>query len=296
MIHDMPSAAVAAAYATLLLAILGLWAGPAVWVPLSLTAIVLGYASGVLSSPAALWIGLLALACVLHVRLASRPAELPVRIARLATGTGIVAIVLLLGTHAAPGFHNLRVAQDVVLSPGAAPYTLYLNFDKALAGVLLLGVVHRSLLDRAAGWLEALRRAMPVLALTVGVLMIASLALGYVRFEPRWHSLFLLWAPANFFVTCLSEEAFFRGFIQRGLHKRLDGRRGGTALAIAISAAAFGIAHFAGGWTYVLLATLAGIGYAVIYARTRRIEMAILTHFAVNATHFLLFTYPRLAA
>ena len=31
------------------------------------------------------------------------------------------------------------------------------------------------------------------------------------------------------------------------------------------------------------------------YARTRRIEAAILTHIAVNATHFLLFTYPALA-
>lgn len=31
------------------------------------------------------------------------------------------------------------------------------------------------------------------------------------------------------------------------------------------------------------------------YQRTGRVEAAILTHFAVNATHFLLFTYPTLA-
>jgi len=296
MIDAMPSAAVVAACATLLLGILGLWAAPAVWVPFSLAAIVLGYLGGVLSGPAALWIALLALACIVHLRLASRPAALTTRIARLASAAGIVALVLLLGTHSAPGFHNLRVAQDVVLSPGAEPYTLYLNFDKAMAGVLLLGIVHRSLLEHGTDWLDALRRALPIVALTVVVLMIASLALGYVRFDPRWHSLFLIWAPANLFVTCLSEEAFFRGFIQRGLHERLDGRRGGAALAIVVSAVAFGIAHLAGGWTYVLLATLAGVGYGAAYARTRRIEMAILTHFAVNATHFLLFTYPRLAA
>jgi membrane protease YdiL (CAAX protease family) len=44
----------------------------------------------------------------------------------------------------------------------------------------------------------------------------------------------------------------------------------------------------------VLLATIAGTGYGLAYQRSGRVEMAILTHFAVNATHFLLFTYPAL--
>ncbi len=29
-----------------------------------------------------------------------------------------------------------------------------------------------------------------------------------------------------------------------------------------------------------------------VYHRTKSIEMAMLAHFALNATHFLLFTYP----
>lgn len=41
-------------------------------------------------------------------------------------------------------------------------------------------------------------------------------------------------------------------------------------------------------------ATLAGIGYGLAYWRSGRIEAAILTHFAVNAAHFVLFTYPAL--
>jgi membrane protease YdiL (CAAX protease family) len=44
----------------------------------------------------------------------------------------------------------------------------------------------------------------------------------------------------------------------------------------------------------VLLGTLAGTGYALAFRRSGRLEMAVLTHFAVNATHFLLFTYPAL--
>jgi membrane protease YdiL (CAAX protease family) len=45
----------------------------------------------------------------------------------------------------------------------------------------------------------------------------------------------------------------------------------------------------------VLLATIAGLFYGAAYLRTRRIEGAILTHFALNAAHFLAFTYPALA-
>jgi membrane protease YdiL (CAAX protease family) len=55
----------------------------------------------------------------------------------------------------------------------------------------------------------------------------------------------------------------------------------------------FGVAHFGGGWSYVALATAAGLGYGLIYHRTKSIEMAMLAHFGLNATHFLLFTYPR---
>jgi membrane protease YdiL (CAAX protease family) len=44
-----------------------------------------------------------------------------------------------------------------------------------------------------------------------------------------------------------------------------------------------------------VLAGLAGLGYAVVYQRTMRLEMSVLAHFTVNAVHFLLFTYPALA-
>lgn len=45
----------------------------------------------------------------------------------------------------------------------------------------------------------------------------------------------------------------------------------------------------------VLQAGLAGLGRAVAYERTRRIEAPMLAHFGLNATHWLWFTYPALA-
>jgi hypothetical protein len=65
-------------------------------------------------------------------------------------------------------------------------------------------------------------------------------------------------------------------------------------VAVAASALLFGAAHGAGGALYAALATVAGLGYALAYATTRRVEAAVLTHFIVNAVHFLGFTYPHL--
>ena len=64
---------------------------------------------------------------------------------------------------------------------------------------------------------------------------------------------------------------------------------------LSVAAGLFGLVHAGGGPTYVVLATLAGVGYGWVFLRTGRIEASILTHFALNAVHFLGFTYPALA-
>jgi len=92
----------------------------------------------------------------------------------------------------------------------------------------------------------------------------------------------------------VTEEAFFRGFIQENL-QRLLSRIGITShIAVFISAALFGLAHAHGGSTLVLLATIAGIGYGYAYRLTGRLEAAICTHFCLNAIHFIFFSYPSL--
>lgn len=67
------------------------------------------------------------------------------------------------------------------------------------------------------------------------------------------------------------------------------------ALPVGLSSLLFAAAHLGGGLLQAAIAGLAGLGYALVHARSRRIEAAILTHFAVNAVHFLGFTYPGLA-
>jgi membrane protease YdiL (CAAX protease family) len=98
----------------------------------------------------------------------------------------------------------------------------------------------------------------------------------------------------NLLITCVTEEAFFRGFLLAGLARGMAGRRYGVAVAVVVSTVLFGLAHAPGGPLLVVFATLAGLGYAAAYLRSGRIEGAILTHFALNAVHFVAFTYPSL--
>jgi uncharacterized protein len=290
---NTPPLLVALVYLSLLLSIFGLWIGRWAWIGALTIAVVLGYVSGVLYGPAVLWVAVLAGLCVGF----ERSKGISTRASRIAlvslSAAGILALGVLLGMHALPGFHNFLVLDHVVLSEGAEPFTLYLNFDKTLVGICILGLCNRSLLARASKWGQALRRAAPIVPVHVALVAAGACAIGYLTWQPKWTPLFWIWAPVNLFFVCLSEEAVFRGFIQRELTLALRGVRAGAAIAIAMGAVLFGLAHFAGGISYVALATAAGLGYGIVYHRAQSIEMAMLAHFALNTMHFLLFTYPR---
>jgi membrane protease YdiL (CAAX protease family) len=279
-----------ATFVALLAAVVGLWIAPRVWWSCLAAATVCGYIAGVLDPVAVVWLALGWIVCEVYVR---TPTESGPR--RVLSILGVITMVVLLGLHVLPGFHNPLVIDHLKLTPDAAPYTLYLNFDKTFAGLLLIGVCYREWPGRAA-LRSVLRGQVGVLIVGNVMLLIgASYLLGYVRLQPKWTTLFWFWSAVNLFSTCLSEEAFFRGFVQRELQAIGRNLPHGQLIALGVSALLFGLAHFAGGWRYVLLATLAGMGYGYIYQRTQRLECSLLAHFALNATHFLCFTYPQLA-
>ena len=103
-----------------------------------------------------------------------------------------------------------------------------------------------------------------------------------------------LWAANNLLLVAFAEEALFRGFLQAGLARWFRGRAGGDWTAIGVAAAAFGVAHHAGGAAMVLLATVAGVAYGLAY-RHGGLLASVWAHFLLNLAHVLLFTYPLLA-
>lgn len=207
-------------------------------------------------------------------------------------------VILFLGgglaTHTFPGFHNLKIIDNVLISQDGIPFTLYLNIDKTFVGIFIIAFTHRLISSRNE-LLSMIRQTIPRTLATILITMTSAIALGYIQFDPKMPENILLWSATNLLLVCLSEEALFRGFIQKNISLLFRQLRFGSLFSIAISSILFGLAHYAGGVKYVILATVAGAGYGWIYHKTKQIEASMLAHFLLNLTHILLFTYPALA-
>ncbi len=213
--------------------------------------------------------------------------------ARIAGGALFTALAVALTLHALPGFHNPRVIAAVRFTPDALPFTMYLNADKALVGFWLLWIVPSAV--RAARWRKALAIGAGAALGTALACLLLALALGAIGFAPKWPAQGWLWLANDLLLVALAEEALFRGWFQRGLEIALARVGGGQWLALLLASLVFGAAHLAGGAGFVVLATLAGIGYGLAY-RFGGLRAAWIAHAGLNLIHFALFTYPLRAA
>jgi membrane protease YdiL (CAAX protease family) len=122
-----------------------------------------------------------------------------------------------------------------------------------------------------------------------------SYCAGFVVLDPKLPAITPLWLLSNLLVTCVAEEAFFRGFLQRQLQHKLQGYSWGAVVSLSVVSLLFGVAHLSGGFSYAMIAAVAGLFYGYVYQKSGAIETSIALHFLVNAGHFILLSYPRLA-
>lgn len=299
--------ALATTYGLLLLAVAALWlrplpAGPRLALPPSLllfaAACVAGLWAGYLRPAGVGSIGAFGLLAALAA-CADRQGK---RLLQTVLLVAVAVMTLALSMHRFPGFDNPFIVSGLIIGDAAMPVTQRLNFDTIAAGLILFATFCRP--ARTAAELKQVYQARAIIVGTPVLVLAVALAAGYVAVDFKllpYTPVFLL---TNLFFTCVTEEAFFRGLIQTRLARAMSGGRNGREaeniggksagqfLAIAIAALLFGLAHARGGPVLVGLASLAGLGYGYAYHRSGRIEAAILTHFALNALHFIAFTYP----
>jgi len=217
----------------------------------------------------------------------------------LQTISGIILTCLILSFsyHLVPGFHNYLVFRNIIVSPNAYPFTLYLNFDSGLIGGLLL-LFFCPLLPSLTAFFTTLIQSFRPLLLSISAIAALSCAVGFIQIDPKFPSWFIFWVINNLFLTCVLEETFFRGFLQSHFLPRLFKKLPSVhTLSWLLASILFGLKHLPnGGLTYAALATFSGLGYGWVKQRRDSIEMAILTHFLLNVLHLLLFTYPGLVS
>lgn len=195
----------------------------------------------------------------------------------------LVLWALALAAHLLPGFQNLTVLDQVNSGPESRPYSLVLNLDKPLiifAFILLMPSMLKGQRHQAVKLMTIAAVALLV------VLPFMGYAMDLIKPElslPEWLGWFVF---KNLLFTCVAEEVLFRGYLQNVLS------RYGNVIAVVGSSLLFGLIHFAGGLSFVFLATLAGAAYGLIYLATGRLYLAILAHFLFNLYHLVFFTYP----
>lgn len=290
----LPAAPTLATFAALATAMAALWAprwfasphAASWWVVPFALALLLAQAYGVVDTRGLLAIAVLTTAC----RVGAQAPDGALRGLALAVMLALSAALLL---HAVPGFANPRVLDGVMLGVDAAPYTKYLSFDKGVLGLVLLGLYAPQRTARRAS-VGTVGAALWRFAVIAALVMAVTVLAGYARWDPKLPSWWPLWLASMIFLTALPEEAVFRHLIQGSLHDWLGESSPARWTATLSAAALFGLAHAGGGWTYVALATLAGVGYGLVYALTRSIGAAVLAHTGFNLAHFLFFSYPAL--
>lgn len=203
-----------------------------------------------------------------------------------------VSIGLLI--HKFPGFNNWLIFDKMTLSPGASPFSLYLNFDKPFIGLFVL-VLGFPLLKDPSEFGKMLKVAIPLIICSVAFMVVVALFSGLVQWDPKFPKIFWFFAIENLLFACIIEEAFWRGFIQNEFFRWLGGKGAFANMgAVFVTAFFFAALHYF--WVasipFLGLVFLAGIIYGSIYQFTRSLEASILCHWVFNITHFLLFTYP----
>jgi len=255
------------------------------WTILFFAATATGTALGILSVPALASIILFGAATwsSLHVR--SR------------WGAGLlmclsITMAILLALHLLPGFRNPRLYDGIRLSTNSIPFKQYLNFDKGTAGLFLLAAFCARISKASDLKFVFNRFIYAIILFTPAIVIGTAVAFGAVRFDPKIPVLAVAFLGANLLFTCVAEEAFFRGVFQERLSQIFGEKNIFRWLPVLLSTIFFAGMHFDGGIPYMILVALAGLGYSLAYAISRRIEAAILAHFILNAVHFLFFTYP----
>lgn len=275
----------------LMASVFGLWLRPQsqLWKVLSGVTVVTAWRAGHID-----WSGVVVLAVLSFVWKSFYQAQ-ERGFKRGQVGWGCVAFFLSLGLgfHKLPGFSNWLLFPQIQFSSDAMPVAWYVNFDKPWMGILIIGYGFSRI-----GLLSVWKRLFQdVIAIVLGsglCLIGMCVLLHYVKWDPKLTEWTLPWLLMNVSLVCVSEEAFFRGFIQKSLSLFFGGSARAEKTAWVLASIGFGLAHLRGGYGYSFYATIAGLFYGYAFLKTKRIEASILVHFFVNALHFLMFTYPAL--
>jgi len=235
--------------------------------------------------------------------------SLPLASAVLAFTTAPTLVVLVAGTGRKPGaltdlaailllWLPLEFGAGASLVPRPVQGVLHaIVYGVAILLGLVLFLVYRELpgmryqLPRR---LSDLANATLGLAICGAILIPLGLAIGFLNpphHPPVTGPRLALRIAFIFFGTALPEEILFRALIQNWLAQRF----GDTVRSVAGAALIFGVAHLDNGpqplpnWRYMIVATIAGFIFGMVFRKSTSVIASALTHTGVNTVKYVWF-------
>ncbi|MGJ8530088.1 CPBP family intramembrane glutamic endopeptidase [Maritalea sp.] len=208
-----------------------------------------------------------------------------------AVNTLVVITALVAASHLAPGFTTLSLFENAQLSENTSWTALRFTADKPSFGLFLLVAKRDFLCSSLREFGRALNATIVVILAGCACIYLLSLMIHFMTFDISLSWLVAIWFIRNLVFTVVAEEVFFRGFVQPTIEGSLRTRHK-AIIALLMTSLLFGVVHLYGGWQYGLLATAAGILYGYAFMNSRKLEMAMLAHVALNTGHMFFFSYP----
>lgn len=225
------------AYLLLIAAIISCWILPKYYIfaPIYLISYGCAFAAGVTTTVSLLPV------CVITLSLLSLKLH-PKRFLHFFASMIIAVVGAGMMVHMVKGFNNLLLLKAVTFGDSKIPLNMYLNFDKASLGILLLGL-YIPLIQEREKWKHMLYITIPWAAFSALVLFLFAKGVHLVNIDIKLPAQTLYFIVINFFFVVIPEEAFFRGFLQNEVVKGLS-NRAAPVLGILSISLLFGFIHF----------------------------------------------------
>lgn len=270
------------AFSAIFAALISLWirATPWIWGSLAVASAGLGYLAGLLNVYSIISLILL---FILLLVLANMEIE---GMKRFIVLIAVVVLSFLFLLHILPGFRSWLLSQPFGLKRGVRWY-----LETPFLGLFITTLYH-PLLQSKKEWMRMVWQTIPMIFLQIIVIIYFAMSWGLISPNVNFSLAFFPWALGYLFCIILPQEALFHGVIQKEL-QRLPNNRLNTVLSIAIPTVAFICLQLfmQFSFLYLILLTLSGIGYSLLYHITKNIESSVLCRFILNSIYFVFFTY-----
>lgn len=210
---------------------------------------------------------------------------------RVLTWVAVFAVGIFMALYRPEGFSYFNSISVEQLHEQGKPYRQFVNLGKFFGAVIIFIWVIFGNFKRDIALAATRINLLIAIGSALSILLLAAILLN-LSITPKFSHITIVFLAVNLIVTCFSEEAFYRLVVQNPSEKAFSRIWASRIFGVVVASAFFTLTHLSDQLDILAVMIIAGTFYAITYALTRSVSASILTHFSVNALHFMFLPYP----